>query len=165
MNNNAKVLRLWNGTFNSKSMPKVYGMISLRPYQFQATPGSRNTNFNRKHKSYDVVKDIWDYARSNNFLTRENENELLKTLKSESDIAIHILKIMNMNENLNYNKISPLYFIASKSQELMKDKFFWLLLSGITVGNRIIQNSRQQKDLCIIAYSVSRLPSFSWVNE
>ena len=115
--------------------------------------------------SQNTVRDIWDYARSNHFLTRANENELLQTIKTESDIAIHILKIMNSIEKLDFNKISALYFIASKSSELMNDKFFWLLLSGITVGNRIVQNTKQMKQLCIIAHSVSRLPSLDWVNE
>lgn len=104
-------------------------------------------------------QDIWGYANSNDFTIPDPHP------KSEADMAIHILKQLNDKESVSSFKIFPLYFIASKSHELMQDKFFWLLLSGITVGNRIITHSSKLRQLCIIAYSVSRLPSLNWVNQ
>lgn len=80
-------------------------------------------------------------------------------------MGMFVLKQLNEQENISNFKIFPLYFIGSKSRELMRDRLFWLMLSGITVANRIIPSSSKLKQLCIIAHCVSRLPSADWVAE
>lgn len=98
-------------------------------------------------------------------MNSKNRVQLMEKLKTESDMAIYILKSFNEETNLSYLKIAPLYFIASKSKELMRDRMFWLMLSAITVANRIVPLSSKHRDLCIIAHCVSRLPNLSWVSE
>jgi len=130
-------------------------------YQFQpqTSKGGNRRPINNPNLGKSPPQDIWGYASANDFVIPEPRP------KTEADMAIHILKQLNDKEKVSSFKIFPLYFIASKSPELMKDKFFWLLLSGITVGNRIITHSSKLRQLCIIAYSVSRLPSLDWVNK
>lgn len=86
--------------------------------------------------------------------------------KSESEVAIHILRELNeKGEGSAYFKIFPLYHIGSKSRELQKDRMFWIMLSTLTVQNKIINNSSKLKQLSIIAYCVSRLPRIDWVSQ
>lgn len=80
-------------------------------------------------------------------------------------MGLQILRQLNDQENLGFFKIFPLFNIASRSRDIMRDRMFWLMLSGITVANRIVPNSSKLKQLSIIASCVSRLPSADWVAE
>ncbi len=94
----------------------------------------------------------------------QSEKEMKERFKSESEVAIHILRELNeRGDEGNYFKIFPLYHIGSKSRELQKDRMFWIMLSTLTVQNKIINNSSRVKQLSIIAYCVSRLPRLEWV--
>jgi hypothetical protein len=84
--------------------------------------------------------------------------------KSENEIAIHILRELNeKGDGAAYFKIFPLYHIGSRSRELMKDRMFWIMLSTLTVQNKIINNSSKLKQLSIIAYCISKLQNIDWV--
>lgn len=113
-------------------------------------------------KGYDKAppNDIRDYALTNGFF--KNEKDLRRL--SEGQIAMQIMQDMNEgNKDLQFFKIFPLYNIGSKSKELSRDRLFWLMLTGITVQNKMITASRL-KQVSIIAVCVSRLPSIQWVS-
>ncbi len=110
---------------------------------------------------------IWNYALSNEFV--KNEREMHKQFKTESEIGLHIVRELNERGgtmgSFLVTKIFPLYHISSKSRELLKDRLFWLMLSSITVSNKIVKESSRLKELCIIGYSISKLPNLNWVQE
>lgn len=110
------------------------------------------------------MNNIFEYAVHNHF--GSNEVELRQRFNNqETEMAMHILKTLNEQDNISNFKIFPLYFIGSKSREIMQDRLFWLMLSSITVASRIIKTSSKLKQLCIIAHCVSRLPHHSWVSD
>jgi hypothetical protein len=139
---------------NKKPVLRLFSTSPKQDYMFK--------QYNNR-PTYKRVNDIWEYALSNSFAN--NEQEMRLKFKSETDMALHILRALNDQENISNFKIFPLYNLGSKSRELQRDRLFWLMLSGITVSNRIITHSSKLKQLSIIAHCISRLPSITWVAD